>query len=261
MADLRVFSYLPNPRLAKATIAARISGASIEIVGAKPPELVDWLWDYEARPLSEADKEEHAHYARQARTGFRGTLYKTDAFLSAHPFGAVPAAFVGDGAVGVFESNAIMRAAARLGPKPHTLLGSTPLEALRVDSFLDRTLTFGRDSQRYLLAGSETSNELHAEMENALAAFAGGIEQALSNTAFVAGDALTLADICVVCELCLLSNEARFAEALAQRGLDPLVPQLFAYPKLGAHVLRCAEDETFNQDLQAYLERLKPIWI
>ena len=38
MADLRIFSYLPNPRLYKATIAARYSGAEIEVIGAKPPE-------------------------------------------------------------------------------------------------------------------------------------------------------------------------------------------------------------------------------
>ena len=36
MADLRIISYLPNPRLYKATIAARYSGATIEVVGAPP---------------------------------------------------------------------------------------------------------------------------------------------------------------------------------------------------------------------------------
>ncbi len=34
-------------------------------------------------------------------------------FLIAHPFGSVPAAFSPDGAVGIFESNSIMRAVAR----------------------------------------------------------------------------------------------------------------------------------------------------
>jgi len=32
-ADLRIFTYLSNPRLYKAAIAARFSGARIEIVG------------------------------------------------------------------------------------------------------------------------------------------------------------------------------------------------------------------------------------
>ena len=53
MADLRIFSYLPNPRLYKATIAARYSGATIEVIGAKPTELPNWLWDYDARELPE----------------------------------------------------------------------------------------------------------------------------------------------------------------------------------------------------------------
>ena len=75
MADLRIFSYLPNPRLYKATIAARFSGAEIEIVGAPPKDLLDWLWDYEARELSAEERAEHADCARQARTGFAGTLY------------------------------------------------------------------------------------------------------------------------------------------------------------------------------------------
>jgi hypothetical protein len=36
-------------------------------------------------------------------------------FLEAHPFGTVPVAFSPDGRVGIFESNSIMRAVARLG--------------------------------------------------------------------------------------------------------------------------------------------------
>ncbi|MGB1088563.1 MAG: glutathione S-transferase, partial [Alphaproteobacteria bacterium] len=112
MTALRVFSYLPNPRLYKATIAARFSGAEIEIVGDTPPNLINWLWDFEARELSDADKEELSAFAREASVGFTGVqIYKTDDFLTAHPFGNVPAGFLDDGKVGVFESNSIMRAA------------------------------------------------------------------------------------------------------------------------------------------------------
>lgn len=39
MADLRIVSYLANPRLYKATIVARYSGATSEVVGAPPPEM------------------------------------------------------------------------------------------------------------------------------------------------------------------------------------------------------------------------------
>src|SRR4029079_10203965 len=56
MADLRIFSYLPNPRIWKATIAARLCRVEVEVRGAKPAELKDWLWDFDAHPLTEADR-------------------------------------------------------------------------------------------------------------------------------------------------------------------------------------------------------------
>src|SRR5262249_37308651 len=80
---LRIFSYLPNPRLAKATIAARLCGVELEVRGAAPRELGGWLWDFDARAL--APGESPAGTARSARTGFAGTLHKTDAFPAAHP--------------------------------------------------------------------------------------------------------------------------------------------------------------------------------
>ena len=91
MACLRIFSYLPNPRLYKATIAARFSGAAIEILGAKPQELPGWLWDYEARPLREGDREspEMASWARTAKRGFQGTLFKTDRVLRVIKFATI----------------------------------------------------------------------------------------------------------------------------------------------------------------------------
>src|SRR5215475_11869159 len=122
MSDLRIFSYLPNPRIWKATIAARLCGVDLEIRGARPTELKDWLWDFDARPLSDADRGKAT--ARAGRVGFKGgTLLKTDAFLAAHPFATVPAAFSPDGEIGIFESNSIMRAVARLGEKVMPLYG------------------------------------------------------------------------------------------------------------------------------------------
>ena len=67
MSQLRIFSYLPNPRIWKATIAARLCGVEIEIRGAPPTELQSWLWDFDARPLS-ADEAE-AGDAVIGRTG------------------------------------------------------------------------------------------------------------------------------------------------------------------------------------------------
>ena len=64
MADLRIFSYLPNPRIWKATIAARLNGVDLEVRGAKPSELTSWLWDFDARPLSAEEKGAYASAAR-----------------------------------------------------------------------------------------------------------------------------------------------------------------------------------------------------
>jgi hypothetical protein len=36
MGQLRIFSYLPNPRIWKATITARLSGVDLEIRGSSP---------------------------------------------------------------------------------------------------------------------------------------------------------------------------------------------------------------------------------
>ena len=72
MADVRIFSYLPNPRVWKAVTAARIGGADLEVRGAAGVELVDWLWDFYARPLSEVRAEERAAAERMGRIGFKG---------------------------------------------------------------------------------------------------------------------------------------------------------------------------------------------
>ena len=128
MADLRIFSYSPNPRIFKATVAARYCGVDVEVRGARPRELPGWLWDFDARPLTDADRADAA-LRREAREGFRGGLYKTDAFLVAHPFGTVPAAFSPDGQTGIFESNSIMRAVARLARNDYPIYGEGPYEA------------------------------------------------------------------------------------------------------------------------------------
>ena len=115
MADLRIISYLPNPRIWKATIAGRLCDVDIEVRGGAPAEMQDWLWDFHARPLTNDDRRADQEPSSTGRRGFKGKLYKTEAFLDAIPFGTIPAAFSPDGKVGVFESNSIMRAVAKLG--------------------------------------------------------------------------------------------------------------------------------------------------
>jgi glutathione S-transferase len=145
MRQLRIFSYLPNPRIWKATIAARLAGVDIEVRGASPKELRSWLWDFDAHPISSGEKAGSGEVP--GRGGFKGQLHKTEHFLDAHPFGTVPAAFSPDGSVGIFESNSIMRAVARLGENRVRLYGSDLYEASRIDSLLDASLVFARDSQ------------------------------------------------------------------------------------------------------------------
>ncbi|MET4176951.1 glutathione S-transferase [Bradyrhizobium sp. LA8.1] len=146
MADLRIFSYLPNPPVWKATIAARFCGVDVEVRGAPARELKGWLWDYDARPLVEEERQSLSSLARTGRVGLTGAqLFKTDAFLAAQPFGNVPAAFGPAGKVGIFESNSIMRAVARLGEATYQLYGRDAYEASRIDGFPDVSLVFARD--------------------------------------------------------------------------------------------------------------------
>jgi glutathione S-transferase len=256
---LRVFSYLPNPRLAKATIAARLCGVEVEIRGATPRELAGWLWDFAARPLAAGESSDAT--ARAARTGFGGTLHKTDAFLAAHPFGTVPAAFSPDGAVGIFESNSILRAVARLGSAGAKLYGDDPYTASRIDSFLDASLVFARDGQVYLLklGSGRIKSPTHERAKNARDAYLAGIEQALApDRPWLVGDALSLADICFAAELALFSAERAHAKVLAEAGLEPLWSDALraSFPRALAHFDRLCAHPAFAPDLGPYLPKL-----
>ena len=178
MADIRILSYLPNPRVWKALIAAELCGVEVEVVGDAPPKMPTWLWDFDARELSEAERTDDSPHARISRRGFSGTLFKTDAFLEAHPFGTVPAAFSGDGSVGIFESNSILRAVVRAATDDAGLYGKDAFEASRIDSFLDTALVFAREAQVYLLAASEMDATIVARMAGAYEFFLNGIEAA-----------------------------------------------------------------------------------
>jgi len=256
---LRVFSYLPNPRLAKATIAARLCGVSLDVRGANARELGVWLWDFDARPL--APGESQSATARSAHTGFGGTLHKTDAFLSAHPFGTVPAAFSPDGKLGIFESNSILRAVARLGAEKLELYGGDPYSASRIDSFLDASLVFARDVQLYLLklAAGKIKAPTHERARAARDAYLGGIEQALSSTrSFIAGDSISLADICFAAELALFSAERVHRKVLEEAALEPLWDDGLraSRPRALEHFARLCAHPAFAPDLGPYLAKL-----
>jgi len=251
---MRIFSYLPNPRVWKAQIAAEYSGAELEVIGARPPELPGWLWDFDARELGDQEMTDSSAYARVGRRGFGGTLYKTDAFLEAHPFGTVPAAFSDDGRIGVFESNSILRAAARSGVSGSALYPEDdPYMASRIDSFLDAGLVFGREFQVYMLAMSEMTPELYERMAAAYEFYLDGINQALTNSEYLAGDELSIADIAFVCDVAQFLLERRMSEQLEAAGKRPVAANIQKdYPHAYQHLLALSHRPIFYK----YLERI-----
>ena len=40
----------------KSIITAKIGGMDLEIVGDKPNNMPNWLWDFDAKPISEEDR-------------------------------------------------------------------------------------------------------------------------------------------------------------------------------------------------------------
>jgi glutathione S-transferase len=262
MSDLRIFSYLPNPRIWKATIAARLCGVEVEVRGTSPKELASWLWDFDARPLSDNELAEPSDI-QVGKVGFSGTrLHKTSAFLDAHPFGAVPAAFSPDGKIGIFESNSIMRAVARLGASEFPLYGGDAYEASRIDSFLDASLVFARDAQLYLLSllNGTVSPEIHARAREGFAGYADGINQALTpNRECLVGDTITIADICFVAELCLFFNEKKSIGELEKKGLAPILHAKVdtEFPRAFAHFARLRTHPAFAPDMQPYLKKIE----
>ena len=260
MSQLRIFSYLPNPRIWKATIAARLAGVDLEVRGASPRELASWRWDFDAHPLSPGDaaglEEVRGH------VGFKGGLHKTNAFLDSHPFGTVPAAFSPDGSIGIFESNSIMRAVARLGESKVPLYGRDPYEASRIDSFLDASLVFACYSQIYLLALSSNavSVEIHSHMRDSFGVYLDGINRALSpDRDFIVGNSLTLADICFVAELGLFHNESQSKGKLKKLGLEAILNSETdaLYRRSMAHFEKLSNHPAFAPDVRPYLEKIE----
>ena len=250
---LRVFSYLPNPRVWKALIAAELCGIEVEVSGDR--NLAAWLWDYDARAMSEDERTDSSPHARVSRRGFTGTLYKTDAFLEAHPFGTVPAAFSPGGRVGIFESNSILRAVARAGAHGRRLYGRDDYEASRIDSFLDANLVFAREAQLYLLAMDNPVAAAHERMAAAYEFYLAGVENALRQADYLAGEDLSIADISFVCDFAQFLREGHYEEALAGAGLALISrdgPR--EYPHAYGHLLRLAETDAFAKHLGTYLD-------
>ena len=251
---LKIFSYLPNPRVWKAVIAGKICGVEVEIIGDEANKLGRWLWDFRPKRLEKDELKAVNRFRRKARRGFSGDLYKTDSFLETHPFGTLPAAFSSDGTVGIFESNSILRAVARIG-KEGNLYGKNHYEASRIDSFLDANLVFAREAQVYLLDCENLSKEGYDRMAMAYEFYASGIEATLKKNLYIAGESLSIADISFACDLSQFLREGHYAERLREQGFH-LITENFDtdYPKTYEHLLRLAGKEEFSSVFGSYLD-------
>ena len=257
MYKLKIFSYVPNPRVWKSVIAGKISGVEVEIIGDKPANLGSWLWDFNPQILDENERSPEHKYARKGKRGFSGILYKTDSFLKAHPFGTVPAAFSPDGDIGIFESNSILRAVARVG-KESNLYGKDPYEASRVDSFLDANLVFAREVQVYMLDYENVSKEGYERMTAAYEFYLSGIESALIENPYISGKDLSIADISFVCDFAQFLREGHYENILKDRGFG-LIAERFndEYPKTFTHLIMLAKRDEFSCVLGSYLDWYK----
>ena len=248
-SGLRIFSYLPNPRVAKATIAAQLCNVEIEIVGAKPAALKDWLWDFDARPLTDQERAASDN-TKSSRTGFTGELHKTEAFMRAQPYGTVPAGFSPDGSIGIFESNSIVRTVARLGANQCALYGEDAYSASRIDSFLGASLIFACASQAYLLALMHNRHDpdTHQRAAEAFAHWIGGVDRCLNdgNGQWLVGEKLSLADICVAAEFVLLEADHHYADKLTALKLNAVSDDIKAYPSAQRYIDTLLQHPAFS---------------
>lgn len=260
---IRIFCYIPTPRIWKSSITARFLDVNIELRGTKPTEVKNWLWDFDARPLTEKDKKELANKTTEGRAGFSIKLYKTESFLRAHPYGTIPAAFSPDGNIGIFESNSIMRLVARLKRKNNTIYGTNPYETSRIDSFLDASLVFARSSQKYLLSinNNSVSKSIRKEAKEAYISYMIGIENALSENkkyGFITTNHITLADICFFCEFSLFYREIMPLRN-SKEGITSIIKELGpkTFPLSLKHFKKLRKHPYFKLDASKYLSSIE----
>ena len=239
-------------------ITAKLGGLDLEVVGDKPNNMPNWLWDFEARPISEDDKDSLKSYERISKRGFKGSLYKTDEFINQHPFGTVPAGFVGDEHLGVFESNSILRAVAR-ECKDKTLYGGEDINLKsRIDSYLDANLVFSREFQVYLLELEDITKYTYERTKSAYQFYMDGLENSLSKNNFLAGDSLSIADISFVCEFAQFLREGHYLNQLKSKNLS-LISENFQtdYPLTFKHFKNLCNKKEFSDVMGTYLDWYK----
>ena len=252
---IRIFSYLPNPRVWKSLITGRLGGVKGKVLGDKPKNLVDWLWDFDAVKLSNLKLDDIKHFERQGKRGFEGSLYKTNSFLDKHPFGTVPAGFNNDGSIGIFESNSIMRAVARSSTNTTLYGDNDPYLQSRIDSFLDANLVFSREFQVYVLELKSLNDQFYNRMKSAYSFYMAGIENALSTGQFVSGPYLTIADVSFVCDVAQFLRERDPRTIINEHGYE-IISKNFeeVFPKSRKHLMNLYNKDVFQEFMKGYLD-------
>jgi glutathione S-transferase len=151
---------------------------------------------------------------------------------------------------------------ARLGENRLPLYGRDAYEASRIDSFLDASLVFARDSQIYLLSllSGKLTTEIHSRMRDGFAVYLGGINQALSpDREFLVGDRISIADICFAAELALFFNEKARVGEIAKLGAEPILRAGVdaEYPRAFDHFNRLRRHSAFAPEMEPYLKKFE----
>ena len=255
---LRIFSYLPNPRVWKALIAADYLGVTVQVLGDKPKNLGNWLWDFDARELGEEEKTEDSPHARVSRRGFLWRAVQNRC-LHAHPALRHRASSVQSGwCGGRIRIQQYFASGCAIGTGCKGLYGRNAMDASRIDSFLDATLVFGREAQVYLLGIDGISQELHGRMAAAFEFYLEGIERALEHSAYIAGDQVTIADIAFACDVSQFLRERLMRSGLAAASL-PVISENAetTFPRAFEHLSALIEEPEFIRYFDDYTKHFR----
>jgi glutathione S-transferase len=82
------------------------------------------------------------------------------------------------------------------------------------------------------------------------------VDRALSQTAYIAGDELTIADIGIACDLAQFLRERLMADRVAKTGFAPISTTLETdYPRVAAHLAALAARPVFSDYLGESIEQ------
>ena len=85
-----------------------------------------------------------------------------------------------------------------------------------------------------------------------------GLEQSLTNNAYIAGNELTIADISFVCDFSQFLREGHYEEILQDKQLELITKRgTNEYPKVFNHLLSLSEREEFSSVMGNYLDWYK----